>query len=262
MGREVASLVLVIDIGNSTTSFGLFDQESRLQFRSDLATRRNTSRDQCALDLLGIFQLYQGDLSQVSGVLLSSVVPSVTTPMARAVEMLTGKKPLQMGPGVKTGLNIKSDIHSQMGSDIVACAVSAMNKYPGPIIVVDMGTAITMSYIRGNSYEGCVIMPGIHLSLEALSDRAAGLPHISIARPSSIFGHNTVDAMQAGVVYGNASMVDGMIERLESASQPASTLVATGGNAPLILQECKREIVFDANLLLDGLYHIYRKNTK
>ena len=117
-----------------------------------------------------------------------------------------------------------------------------------------------MSYLRGNTYEGCVIMPGIRVSLEALSERAAELPHISIAQPPSIFGHNTVDAMRSGVVYGNASMIDGMIQRLEDASAPAAAVVATGGNTLAVLRECKRDILYDADLLLDGLHLVYRKN--
>ena len=167
-----------------------------------------------------------------------------------------------MGPGTKTGLNIKSDLHTQLGSDIVACSVAALAKYPSPVIVVDMGTAVTMSYLRERTYEGCVIMPGVRVALEALSERAAALPHISIEAPGSIFGHNTVDAMRSGVVYGNASMIDGMIGRMEAESVPAATVVATGGSAPEVLKYCRREIVYDADLVLHGLYLIYQKNTE
>ena len=256
----MAQLVLTIDIGNSTTSIGLYGPDGKLRFRSDLATSRNTSQDQCAISLMGVFTLYQADIQAVTGTIMSSVVPSVTGAMFKAIRMLTGKAPMVMGPGVKTGLNIKSDIHTQMGSDIVACSVAAIAKYPSPVIVIDMGTAVTMSYLRGNTYEGCVIMPGIRVSLEALSERAAELPHISIAQPPSIFGHNTVDAMRSGVVYGNASMIDGMIQRLEDASAPAAAVVATGGNTLAVLRECKRDILYDVDLLLDGLHLVYRKN--
>ena len=145
----------------------------------------------------------------------------------------------------------------------MACSVAAIDKYPSPVIVIDMGTAITMSFLRGNVYEGCVIMPGVRVALEALSERAAALPHISITPPPSIFGHNTVDAMRAGVLYGNASMVDGMIGRLEEeAGISSAAVVATGGNAPDVLKYCKRDILYDADLLMNGLYLIYRKNTE
>lgn len=254
-------MVLTVDIGNSTTNVGLFGQDGSLAFRSRLATSRNATCDQCAISLMGLFFLYKADIQAVSGAVISSVVPSVTANMRGAVERLTGKTPLVMGPGVKTGLNIKSDIHTQMGSDIVACSVAAIARYPTPLIAIDMGTAVTMSYLQGNTYEGCVIMPGVRVALEALSERAAELPHISIEPPATIFGHNTVDAMRAGVIYGNASMIDGMIGRLEENSAPVSTVVATGGTAPIVLKYCKREIVYDAELLLRGLYLIYRKNT-
>ena len=163
----MAQLVLTIDIGNSTTSIGLYGPDGKLRFRSDLATSRNASQDQCAISLMGVFTLYQADIQAVTGTIMSSVVPSVTGAMFKAIRMLTGKAPMVMGPGVKTGLNIKSDIHTQMGSDIVACSVAAIAKYPSPVIVIDMGTAVTMSYLRGNTYEGCVIMPGIRVSLQA-----------------------------------------------------------------------------------------------
>ncbi len=261
-GRGVERVILAIDIGNSSTTIGLFGEHGGLRFRSDLTTRKGATRDQCAVNLLDVFRLYGADIGEVTGTIIASVVPPLTAALCGAVEMLTGRAPLLMGPGVKTGLNIKADIHVQMGADIVACSVAAIAKYPGPILIVDMGTATTMSLIMGNTYEGCVILPGVQLSLEALSDRAAELPHISISPPASILGHNTVDAMRSGVVYGNASMVDGMIARLEAASQPAATVVGTGQAAPDILKYCQRSIVYDADLLLCGLYLIYQKNTE
>ena len=255
-------MVLAIDIGNSTTDIGLFTREGTLRFRSALATSRNASSDQCAMSLMGAFSLYQAQLGEVSGSILSSVVPSVTANMCAAVERLTGKPPMLIGPGIKTGLNIKADLHDQLGSDIVACCVAALASYPSPLIVIDMGTAVTMSYLRERSYEGCVIMPGVRVALEALSERAAALPHISIEPPAHIFGHNTVDAMRSGVVYGNASMVDGMIGRLEEESAPVSAVVATGRSAPEVLRYCRRKIHYDPDLLLRGLQLIYRKNTE
>ena len=167
-----------------------------------------------------------------------------------------------MGPGIKTGLNIKSDLHNQLGSDIVACSVAAIDQYPTPIIIIDMGTAVTMSYLHDRTYEGCMIFPGVLVALDALSERAAALPHISVEPPASIFGHNTVDAMRSGVIYGNASMIDGMIARIEEHGQPAATVVATGDSAPEILRYCKHSIIYNADLLLQGLYLIYRKNTE
>lgn len=255
-------MVLTIDIGNSTTDIGLFDREGALRFRAALATERNATSDQCAMSLTSLFALYRADARAVSGAILSSVVPSLTANMCGAVERLTGKTPLLIGPGVKTGLNVKADLHDQLGSDIVACCVAALAAYPAPLLVIDMGTAVSMSYLRKNSYEGCIIMPGVQVALEALSEQAAALPHISIEPPAHILGHNTVDAMRSGVVYGNASMIDGMILRLEEEGAPVTTVVATGRSAPEVLKYCKREILYDTDLLLRGLYLIYLKNTK
>lgn len=254
-------MILAIDVGNSIATIGLFDAVGGLLFRSGLNTCKDWTRDQCAINLLDVFRLYGADMQSVTGTIIASVVPSVTAAMCGAVEFLTGQGPMLMGPGVKTGLNIKSDIHAQMGADIVACSVAAIAKYPTPVIVIDMGTATTMSVIVGNTYEGCVLLPGVSVALEALSERAAELPHISIEPPPSILGHNTVDAMRAGVVYGNASMIDGMITRLEAASTPAASVVGTGLNAQAILTHCKRDIFCDADLMLYGLYLIYKKNT-
>ena len=183
--------------------------------------------------------------------------------MVGAIRFLTGKKPLVVGPGVRTGLNIRSDLHNQLGSDIVASSVAAMAKYPSPVIVVDLGTATTFSLLRDGVYEGCAILPGVRLGLEALSRGTAELPLIALEAPASPLGRNTVDAMRAGVVYGHAGMVDSMAARFEAAcGQPAAAVVATGGNAPLILPHCARPIVHDPHLLLDGLYLLYRKNTE
>lgn len=258
----MAKLVLAIDVGNSIVNIGLFDSGGVLQFRSGLNTCKDWTRDQCAICLLDVFRLYGAEINSVTGSIISSVVPPVTAAMCEAAAFLTGLAPLLMGPGVKTGLNIKSDMHAQMGTDIVACSVAAIAKYPTPLIVIDMGTAVTMSVIHGNTYEGCVLLPGVTMALEALSERAAELPHISIEPPPSILGRNTVDAMRAGVVYGNASMIDGMIDRLEEASAPATTVVGTGLTAHEILSHCKRKICYDADLLLNGLYLIYQKNTE
>lgn len=258
----MAAVVLTIDIDNSTTNIGLFDQQGGLRFRSGFVTSRNPTRDQCAISLMNLFALYQADLREVSGAVISSVVPSVTAHMSGAVALLTGKSPMLMGPGIKTGLNIKSDLHNQLGSDIVACSVAAIDQYPTPLIIVDMGTAVTMSYLHDRTYEGCIIFPGVLVALDALSERAAALPHISVEPPVSIFGHNTVDAMRSGAVYGNASMIDGMITRIEEYGQPVSTVVATGNAAPEILRYCKHHITYNADLLLQGLYLIYRKNTE
>ncbi len=253
-------MILAADIGNSTMTIGLYDLEGRLRFKGGLKTDKNKTRDQIAIDFLDMFQLYRADIGSVTGAIVSSVVPPMTAATVAAVRQLTGVTPLSVGPGIKTGMNILAEIHNQLGADIVASSVAAQQKYPSPIIVIDMGTATTMSYLGRSTYEGCVIIPGVRIAVEALSARAASLPHISIEEPPSVLGRSTVDAMRSGVLYGTAGMIDSMIARMEEAAQPAATVVMTGGNAELIRHYCRREIVYDPDLIMDGLYHLYQKN--
>lgn len=256
-------MILAVDVGNSNTTVGLFDGAGVLKFRSTLETSRGRTRDQCAIDLLGVLNLYGAEGKAVSGAILSSVVPPLTSVFAEAMGRLIGTPPLVVGPGIKTGLNIRAEIHNQLGSDIVASSVAAIARYPSPIVMVDMGTATSLSLIVGSVYEGCSIMPGLALALDALSERAAELPAISLesAAPVPLLGRTTEEAMRSGVLYGHASMVDGMIERMEGELGQPVTVVATGGNAPRILRYCKRAIQYDADLVMTGLYLLYQKNT-
>jgi len=255
-------MILAIDVGNSNMMVGLFNGEGILQFCATVKTVKDSTRDQCAIDLLNIFRLYDADIKEVSGTIMSSVVPPMTKNLTRAIKFLTGKLPLIVGSGIKTGMNIIAEAHGQLGADIVASSVAALHKYPSPMILIDMGTATTMSVLKGNTYEGCVIIPGLRIGVEALSQRAAELPHISIEPPASILGRNTIDAMRSGVVYGHAAMLDSMISRLEEASQPANTVIMTGENGAVVRKYCKRDIIYDANLLMDGLYLLYQKNVQ
>lgn len=255
-------MILTADIGNSTTALALFDETGTLTARSVFSTDSHATRDQYAIQLCAFLMLHQMDQSRITGGIVASVVPPATAALAEAVERLTGKPPLIVGAGIKTGLNIRSDLHVQLGADIVACCVGALAKYPSPLIVVDFGTAITFSVLRGNTYEGCVIAPGVRVAMDALSRQAAELPHISLTEPATLLGRNTVDAMRSGVVYGNASLVDGMLERLEEAVGQAANPVATGSYAADIVPHCRHAIRQDPDLLLDGLCLLYRKNTK
>jgi len=257
-------VILAVDVGNSNTTVGLFDAAGRLSFLSALETDKDKTKDRCAIDLLGVFGLYGAEIGSVDGAILSSVVPSLTATMTAAVGRLIGCSPMVVGPGIKTGLNIKAEIHNQLGSDIVASSVAAIHKYPSPSVVIDMGTATSMSLLKGSVYEGCILMPGLRLALEALSERAAALPPISMetAAPVPLLGRTTEDAMRSGVLYGHASMVDGMIGRMEEVAGQPVTVVATGGNAAKVLKYCTHNIIYDADLVMDGLYLLYQKNAE
>ena len=255
-------MLLAIDIGNSNISVGLFDQKRDLKFLSSIDTDSRKTADQISIDLMNIFSLYQYDLRDVSGAIFSSVVPPINFMMAKALTRLLGKPPMIVGPGVKTGLNIRMEIHNQLGADLVAGAVAALDKYPTPIIMIDMGTATTISYISSRrSYEGGLMFPGVRLSLDALSDHTAQLPDISLQHPKSLIGKNTEDCMRSGIVYGTAGMLDGIIDRIrETIPGETPTIVATGSNAPVIVRYCRNKVLYDKYLLMEGLWDIYQKN--
>ena len=256
-------MILAIDIGNIRTTIALFDGEGELSFQSELETDTKMTGDRCAIDLLGAFHLYRADLNGVEGAILSSVVPPITGIYARTLRRLTGKPPLVVGPGLKTGLNIKAEIHNQLGSDIVASCVAASVLYPAPAIVINSRTAVTFSYMSKNAFEGCAIMPGVDIALEALSRNGAQLPQISMAQVDSPLGRNTVDSMRAGVLYGYSGAFDRVIESLEEAAgAKAAAVVATGSQAPALYRLCRREIKYDHDLLVKGLYHLYHKNIR
>lgn len=258
----MTAVLLAIDVGNSNTSVGLFDKGKDLRFLASLDTDSRKTADQISVDLMNLFTLYQFDYRQVSGAILCSVVPPLNFMMEKALTRLLGRPPMVVGPGVKTGLNIRLTVQTQVGADIVADAVAALEKFSPPIITIDMGTATTIGVIsQGRNYEGGLLLPGVNVSLEALSRRAAQLPDISLQHPKSLIGKTTEDCMRSGIVYGTAGMLDGIIDRIrgEFPGQEVS-VVATGGNAPVIVRYCRNPIVYDKFLLMDGLWTIYQKN--
>lgn len=255
-------MLLAIDVGNSIISVGLFGPNQDLKFLASLDTDRRKTADQISIDLINIFKLYGFDLADVSGAIFSSVVPPMNFMMTKALTRLLGKPPMIVGPGVKTGLNIRMEVHNQLGADLVANAVAALEKYPTPIIMIDMGTATTISYISSKrSYEGGLMFPGVNVSLSALSNHTAQLPDISLQHPKTLIGKNTEDCMRSGIVYGTAGMLDGIIDRIqESLPEEEFTIVATGSNAPVIVRYCRHKVRYDKYLLMEGLYRIYEKN--
>lgn len=256
-------MILAIDIGNIRTTIALFYANGMLSFQSELGTDRKLTEDQYAIALLDVFRLYGADIHSVSGAVMSSVVPSVTGVCSAAVSRLTGKQVLVVGPGVKTGLNIRADVHNQLGSDIVASAVAATALYPSPVIVINSHTAVSFSYMNGSTFEGCAIMPGMGIALEALSSNGAQLPHISMGSVESALGRNTVDSMRAGIIYGYAGAFDRLIEQLETAADaPAAAVVVTGESFPELFRHCRHTITYDHDLLVNGLFRIYQKTAE
>lgn len=254
-------MILAVDIGNSNIVIGAID-DGKILFISRLETNHNRLEDEYATYIKGILELYGASKTAFSGAIISSVVPPLSDVLEHAVSKLIGIHPIILDPGIKTGLNIRTNDPGQLGSDIVANNVAALNLYSGPIIVVDMGTATTISASdEDNNFIGCAIMPGVTTSLNALTKKAALLQEINYRAPEHVIGTNTPDCMRSGIVYGTASMVDGMIDRFLSELNMPAKVIATGGHAKYIVPHCKNKIIYDPNLLLSGLYIIYKKNS-
>ena len=255
-------MILVLDIGNTNIVVGCLDK-TKTYFVSRLATDRNKTEDEYAIQLKNILELYNVTPSEIEGSILSSVVPPITHAIKSATTKLIKKAPLVVGPGIKTGLNIMIDNPAQLGSDLVVDAVAAIEEYPLPLTIIDMGTATTVSVLNEQGhYLGGMIMPGVKVSQEALTSRTSQLPSIALDAPSRVIGRNTIDCMKSGQVYGNAAMIDGMIERINAELGAKTTVIATGGLSKSIIPHCKETIIYDDHLLLKGLRHLYYKNVK
>ena len=255
-------MLLTIDIGNTNVTLGTYNNRI-LGFTARLATDTKKTEDEYAAGIAMILQMGGMDPKAFEGAVICSVVPPLTEIFRKAAEQFTGCKAVVVGAGIKTGLNIMIENPASLGSDIVAASVAAMQEFPLPVIVVDMGTATTITVIdEGNRFLGGAIVPGVALSLNALSSGTSLLQTVPIDAPKKVISDTTIACMQSGAIYGNASMLDGMIDRFEEQLGRKASLVATGGIAAKIVPHCKHEIVYDENLLLRGLGIIYQKNKR
>lgn len=253
-------MLLAIDIGNTNITLGAYDNDV-LCFTARLATAHGTTSDQYAVEIKNILELHGLQAARIEDCIISSVVPSVGGAVCNAVSLLCNIVPLELGPGVKTGLNIKIDNPAQLGADLVAGAVGAISEYTLPCVVIDMGTASTISVIdRNGAYLGGIISAGVRLTLKALCENTSLLPSIDISAPKSVIGSNTVDCMKSGLIFGTAAMIDGLLDKITDELGEIPTVVATGGLSQEIIVHCNSEIIYNANLLLDGLREIYEKN--
>ncbi len=253
-------MLICIDIGNTNITIGVFEGDS-LKFTARLATDHRRTGDQYAIEIRDIVELYGIKCDAVTKAAISSVVPTVGNAVEKAVNRLFGIKPIVLGPGVKTGLNIKIDNPAQLGADLAAGAVGALAKYPTPTIIIDMGTASTISVLGKNcEFLGGVIAAGVKLTMDALTSRTAQLPSVNIEAPKKTIGTNTADCIKSGLIMGQSAMIDGLITKIERELGQTATVVATGGLAPEVVKYCDREIIIDDNLLLDGLKIIHDKN--
>lgn len=253
-------MILAIDMGNTNTVIGGID-ENRTYFIERVKTDSGRTDTEYAVNFKSILEMNQIDTASIEGAILSSVVPPLNSTILSAVEKVTGIRPLLVGSGMKTGINILMDNPKTVGSDMIVDAVAASQEHPLPLVVIDMGTATTMSVVdkKGN-YIGGVILPGLKVSLNSLSSHTSQLPFISLEVPEKTIGKNTIDCMRAGIVYGNADMIDGILDRMEAELGEMPSVVATGGLARFITPLCRHKIHYDDALLLKGLLILYRKN--
>lgn len=253
-------MILTIDIGNTNIVIGGFTDNKQV-FISRISTNAKKTEDEYAAKIKSILRLHGVAEREVKGAAISSVVPPLNHIMVKAVEMVYSVKPVVVGPGIKTGINLLADNPAQVGADLICACVAAANLYEPPILIIDMGTATKLMLVDKNkSFSGVSIIPGVEISLKALSGGTAQLPQISLDAPKKVLGTNTIDCMRSGIIYGNAAMLDGMIDRISDEIKDTPNVVATGGLATSIIPHCKHKVTMDDNLILKGLLMIYEKN--
>ena len=255
-------MILTVDIGNSNIVLGGV-RDKEIVFEARLRTEPTKTSDQYCVDLKILMEVYGVSNTDIEGTIIASVVPQVLNSMRTAIQKLTGKVPLVVGPGLKTGLNILLENPGQTGADLVVADVAALREHKPPLIIIDMGTATTMSVLDKNGAHigGCII-PGVKISMDALTDRTALLPGLQLDQPKKAIGRNTIDAMRSGIMMGTACMLDGMVERMEAELGSKATVIVTGGIAKFIVPMCKTPMIYDKDLIIKGLAALYRDNKR
>ena len=255
-------MILTVDIGNSNIVLGGVERDDII-FEARLRTDLTKTSDEYCIDLKMILEVYEIKAQEIEGAIIGSVVPQVLNSMQTAIKKLTGKTALVVGPGLKTGLNIKIENPAQTGADLVVGCVAALREHKPPMIVVDMGTATTMVVLDASgALVGGSIAPGVKISMDALTERTALLPGLQLDTPKRAIGRNTVDCMRSGIMLGAACQIDGMVERMEAELGMKTTVVVTGGIARFVIPMCKTPVVYDKDLLVKGLAHLYRENVR
>ena len=253
---------ICVDVGNSTIGIGAYKDDvliERLTFNTDdrLTDDEFYRLFKKSFNELGL------NVEDVHNVIFSSVVPQVNLPLMTALKQLFNKEPILIGPGTKTGLSIKVDNPMEIGNDLIADLVSAKEKYDYPCIIADLGTASKILLLdKSATFSACLIMPGLTLSALSLSNKAALLPEVSLIAPKTVIAKNTLSAMNAGIVYGHADMISGLINRLEKEIGYSCKHILTGGGAVYVKEILGDSFIYDRNLNLDGLNIIINKNLK
>lgn len=253
-------MLLAIDIGNTNIVLGCF-KDDELKFVVRISTNPSKTEDEYASKIRSILSIHEATPETITGAIISSVVPPLNPIIKKAVKLVYGISPVMVEPGIKTGINLLCDNPSSVGSDLICACVAAHHLYGSPSLVIDMGTATKMLLMNDNgAFIGASIIPGVLMGLKMLSSGTAQLPQVNLEAPKSVSGKNTVDCMKSGVVYGNASLLDGMIDRFFDDYGKEIPVFATGGLCEMIVPHCKHEITIDENMVLKGLNILYKKN--
>ena len=255
-------MILAIDIGNTNIVLGGLEEE-KILFEARMATDLIKTSDQYRAELKTMLNLFEVDPTAIEGSIVSSVVPPLLNSFKTAIRKLTGKSCMIVGPGIRTGLNIRMDNPAEVGSDLIVAAVAAIQEYGAPLLLVDMGTATTITAVdaSGTFLGGC-ICPGVKISMEALTGRTAQLPGISLEEPQRAIGRNTRDCMRSGIMFGAAAMLDGLLDRMEAELGVPVKVIATGGIARFVIPLCRRKMIYDRSLMLKGLGLLWRRNLR
>lgn len=255
-------MILAVDIGNTNIVLGCIE-DGTILFEVRMATDRLKTSDQYCVEIKSLLSLYDFSPKDVSGSIVSSVVPPVLNSVRTAIYKLTNENCLVVGPGVKTGMNIRMDNPTEVGSDLIVASVAAIAEYGAPLLLVDMGTATTVTAVdESGAFIGGCICPGVKISMEALTSRTAQLPGISLDEPEHAIGKNTRDSMRSGIMYGAAGMIDGLLDRMEAEMGGEVKAIATGGLSKYVIPLCRRKLIYDRSLMLKGLWLIYQRNIK
>lgn len=255
-------MILAVDIGNSNIVFGGVEGDE-IVFEARIRTETTKTSDEYCFDLKILLDVYKVSPESIEGSIISSVVPQVLNSVKTAILKLTGKNALVVGPGLKTGMNIKIENPAQTGADLVVGCVAALREHKAPLIVIDMGTATTMIVLdETGAFIGGSISPGVKISLDALTERTALLPGLQLDQPKKAIGRNTIDCMRSGIMLGAACMLDGMVERMEAELGQKTTVVITGGIGKFIAPLCRTPMIYDKDLLIKGLVALYRDNVR
>ena len=255
-------MILAIDIGNTNIVLGGLEEE-KILFEARMATDLIKTSDQYCAELKNMLALFEVTPEMIDGSIVSSVVPPVLNSVKTAIRKLTGKTCLVVGPGIRTGLNIRVENPAEVGSDLIVAAVAAIQEYGAPLLLVDMGTATTITAVDASGpFLGGCICPGVKISMEALTGRTAQLPGISLEEPQRAIGRNTRDCMRSGIMFGAAAMLDGLLDRMEAELGVPVKVIATGGIARFVIPLCRRKMIYDRSLMLKGLGLLWRRNLR